>query len=645
MNNKVVAPIFFIFSVFQFEVYGQKIEKIDSLKSELAKSDIADTTEIQTLLDISMKYQGFQTDSAMSYAMSSLHRATAINYVKGRADALLHIGRLKRDQDNVVDALNQMFVALKLYREIGDQGQIANALNDISIIYANSGDFKKSLNYFKQALEIFQQTRDTKGESYALNNIGMIYQESNDKVMAKDYFIQSLKIKEKNNDLYGISRGYSNLGSLAEDDKQWAEALSYYNKADSLFEKTKDIAAQSANLLAIGRVYDEQNNVSDAIKHSLKALEKARQVKALSFMANASQQLASLEEKRTNYEIALQYQKLYNELADSLNNESHRANLEELKTKFDFEEKEREITLLKKDKELQQAVVERKNIITYALTAGILFTLAILGLVYYAYQTTKSKRDSLAIKNKEIEQQKDDLGKLNKEKDRFFSILSHDLRGPLGSLKGLSHLLTGHLDALTPQELIEIRTRIDTSLDNLTDLINNILEWSMASSQRRRWRFDKINADDLIKKNISLYKMIAESKGVTIVHETEGDLYGYADYHAIDTVIRNLLSNSIKFSHANKQVTIRATRSSDKILISVRDQGIGIPLEKLSNLFSLNGNISQPGTNNEKGTGIGLTLCKALMKENSGDIQVKSKVGEGSEFIVSLPELAEQQMN
>lgn len=644
MNAKIAAPFFYLFFAGIVELEAQKIESIDSLKSELSKPNIADTTTIHILLDLSMKYQGFQIDSAMAYAFASLRKSTEIDYTKGRADALLHIGRLKRDQDNVADALNQMFVALKLYREIGDQVQIANALNDISIIYANSGDFEKSLTYFKQALDIFRKTGDTKGESYALNNIGMIYQALNDKAKAKEYFIQSLAMKEKNNDLYGISRGYSNLGTLAEDDARWEEALSYYMKADSLFERTKDIPAQATNLLAIGRVKDKQGKTIEAVKHSLMALEKGKQVNALSIMSHASQLLASLEERNNNYKASLAYQKLYNQITDSLNNENHRANLEELKTKFNFEEKEREIALLKKDKELQQAVVERKNIITYALATGILFMLAILALVYYAYKTTKSRRDSLAVKNKEIEQQKNDLDKLNKEKDRFFSILSHDLRGPLGSLKGLSHLLTGHLDSLTPEELIEIRTRIDDSLDNLTDLINNILEWSIASSQKRKLKFDKINTVDLIKKNISLYKNIAESKGVTILHEAQDELYGYADYHAIDTVIRNLLSNSIKFSHTNKQVTIRAIKSSDKILISVKDQGIGIPLEKLNNLFSLNGNISQPGTHNEKGTGIGLTLCKELMKENRGDIFVTSKEGEGSEFIVSLPECQTQQV-
>jgi len=225
---------------------------------------------------------------------------------------------------------------------------------------------------------------------------------------------------------------------------------------------------------------------------------------------------------------------------------------------------------------------------------------------------------------------------LNKEKDRFFSILSHDLRSPLGALKGLSHLLTAHLQILTQDEVNEIRAKIDTSLDNLTNLINNILEWSMAS-QKRKGRFDKIDVEELIQKNILLYKSIAESKGVTIDHAPLGGVYGYADYYAVDTVIRNLLSNSIKFSHPNKQVSISAACAHDDILISVKDQGIGIPLEIQNTLFTFNGHSGQLGTNNEKGTGLGLTLCMELMKENKGNITVKSKPGEGSEFIVSVP--------
>jgi signal transduction histidine kinase len=194
------------------------------------------------------------------------------------------------------------------------------------------------------------------------------------------------------------------------------------------------------------------------------------------------------------------------------------------------------------------------------------------------------------------------------------------------------------MDAMSTEDLMQMRVRIDKSLDNLTELINNILEWSMTSSRKRKWTFDKINTTDIINKNITLYQSIAESKGVNIIYQPHDELVCYGDYYAVDTVVRNLLSNSIKFSHAHKDVIISVTKTSGKILISVKDHGIGIPLDIQGKLFALNANITQPGTNNEKGSGLGLILCKELVKENNGDIQVKSKPNEGSEFIVSLPE-------
>ncbi|HEX5168210.1 MAG TPA: tetratricopeptide repeat-containing sensor histidine kinase [Cyclobacteriaceae bacterium] len=637
MKYIAIATLNFLLFQTPSLVHGQKAEKINTLKVELANAT-EDTSRMRLMLSLSMTYQGFQTDSAMAYALSSLHESEALNYPKGRADALLQLARLKRDQGDVTEALDEMFVALKLYREINDNVQVGNALNDISIIYANSGDYENSLNYFKQALEIFKRTNDEKGESYALNNIGIIYQDMGNLEMAKDYFTQSLTIKQKNHDLYGISRGYTNLGAVAEKGQDWVSALRYYLKGDSLFTVTNDKQAQAINFVAIARIKEKQDKLKEARRYALMALEKGEEVKSLTTMLSASKLLADFEEKNDNYKTSLMYQKLYNQIADSLNNENHQAKLEELKARFNLEDKEREIEILRKDKELQAALMRGRNILTYSLSGGILFLTIISGLIYYAYRTTKNTRDNLAVKNKEIEQQRDDLDKLNKEKDRFFSILSHDLRAPLGSLKGLSHLILTHGDVLTPAESETIKHKIDTSLDNLTNLINNILEWSVTSSKKRKWTFSKVSPTELIQKNISLYKDIAESKSVSLVFKGDDEAFAYADYQAIDTVIRNLLSNSIKFSHPDSEITITTRKGDDSIQISVKDQGIGIPLDIQKNLFTLKGNVNQAGTKNEKGAGIGLTLCKELMLENNGNIEVKSKPGEGSEFVVSLPQ-------
>ena len=159
----------------------------------------------------------------------------------------------------------------------------------------------------------------------------------------------------------------------------------------------------------------------------------------------------------------------------------------------------------------------------------------------------------------------------------------------------------------------------------------------MATSKKKQWSFEKINPKDLIEKNIALYQSIAGSKGVTLSHQSGVDVFGFADNQAVDTVIRNLLSNSIKFSHPNSEVTLKTAVDGDQVVVSVQDTGIGIPAELQEKLFTMNRSVQQTGTHNEKGTGIGLLLCKELMKENNGDISVKSVPGKGSEFFVSIP--------
>jgi signal transduction histidine kinase len=637
MNRSVVISfVWLLCTCLSFGLHAQKVEKIDRLKSELAHVQ-SDTAEIRILLTIAMNYEGYQMDSALAYAQRTLEKSKSIDNKKGIADATLHIGRLKRDLFQEAEALPYMFDALKIYREIGDSVQIAHALNDISIVYANSYDNKNALEYFKQALEIFRRMKDEKGESYALNNIGILYQDMGDNAAAKDHYLQSLKIKIKNKDLYGISRGYTNLGSISEDTKSWDEAWMYYFKADSIYTFTNDKQGKGQNSLAMARVKLNQNNVSEARRLAVRSFEISKEISNLGSMARSSEFLAELDEKAGNYKSALLYQKIHNNLADSLSDKDHEATVEELKAKFNIDDRERKIALLTKDKELSEVRAKNNTLVTYILSGGVIVLLLISGLIFFAYRTTKSARDSLASKNKEIEQQRDDLDKLNREKDRFFSILSHDLRSPLNALKGLSYLLVHHGDILTNEESKEIKKKIDTSLDNLTDLINNILDWSVTSAKKKHWTFDKVDASALIEKNISLYQNIAESKGVKLVHPSGDEIFGYADNQAIDTVLRNLLSNSIKFSHPNSEVTVKAAVDENRVLISVQDHGIGIPTEVQDRLFTVDSSVTQTGTKNEKGAGIGLVLCKELMKENNGDISVKSRPGEGSEFFVSFP--------
>lgn len=621
-----------------FVAAAQSTREIDSLKVAL-RASAQDTQRVRILYELSTEYWSNTPDSALAYADRSLALSQRLGDTKGEADALLQRGRLRRDQYQQEPALADMQAALKLYRAIHHQVQIANTLNDISILYANADDNPHALEYFGQALAIFRQMGDLKGESYALNNIGIIYHQGmDDPDKAMEYFQASLAIKEKIKDNYGIPRSYSNLGAISEDRENWEEALMYYRKAEVLFAALHDDAASATNYNAIARVLMSQGRYDEAYTNVSLALQKATKAKGLFAAWRSSKMLASLEEKRGNLRQALYYQKQAYDLNDSLNAQRHESRVEEMRARFSAEEQQREIELLKKDQVIREAELSRRNLLTYVLLGGILVAVVVAGGIYYAYWLARRRRDELALKSQEIALQRDDLDRLNKEKDRFFSILSHDLRGPLAALKGLSYLLTHHMDVLTHDEVQQIKSKIDVSLDNLTGLINNILEWSMASSRKRRQLLDKVSTQEVIQKNISLYQPIAENKGVNLVYEAHTETFGYTDYHALDTVIRNLLSNSIKFSHANQDVVISVKKDADKVAISVRDHGIGMSPEVQERLFTLDTAVRQAGTQQEKGLGIGLALCKELMEENQGDIRVNSQPGKGSEFIVSIPE-------
>lgn len=616
-------------------VEAQDTSLIDSLRTTLGQ--VADTTRVDVLFLLSMKYQHFKPDSAMFFARQALKEAKTIEYVKGQGDALISIGRLKRDKGDYSQALEDIFQSLKIYKSIADSIQIGNALNDISIVYAYSEDYDKSLVYFEQALDIFQKTGNEKGVSQALNNIGLIYLDKNDLEKAEEYMLRSLAIKEKRNDLQDISRGYANLGSIMEQSGRKKKALNYYKKANDLFLQTNSKTGLASNYIAIARLELDEGNLAQANSYALDALATAEEIDSKPFIEEASGLLVDIAEINEDYKTAFKYLKVNSSVRDSLFNENNSRHLEELKAKFNEEENLREIALLKKDQEIQRANIRQKDILAYSLIAVIFLFLVILGLVYMAYRANRKKKEILAFKNDKIRTQKEDLIRLNQDKDQLFSIISHDIKSPLNSLRGFSHLLIHHIDKISQDEIREMGSQINQSLENLNELLDNLLAWSTRQSGQAKLNIAEIEINELIQKNIDLYNLTASFKQIRLVNNSEKHVVALADYNSVHTILRNLISNSLKFSYPNSEIVITAKKHQDYVSVTVKDDGVGMSEKVISKLFDLSRQKSQKGTSNEKGSGFGLVLCQQLVHENGGTITVKSEVRMGSEFTFTLP--------
>ncbi|ALO14788.1 Non-motile and phage-resistance protein [Salinivirga cyanobacteriivorans] len=238
---------------------------------------------------------------------------------------------------------------------------------------------------------------------------------------------------------------------------------------------------------------------------------------------------------------------------------------------------------------------------------------------------------------KEIENQRKQLHELNISKDKFFSIIAHDLKNPIAGFLGLTEVMAQDMNSFTDQEKQEFIELIYKSSKQLHSLLENLLQWSRAQTGRLSYKPRRLNMHALFQENFSLIHANAEVKQIVVEEKVDNDLEVWADVDMVNTILRNLLTNAIKFSNNDSRITVYAEIEGDKVIISVKDEGIGISDEDLDKLFKIGYNKSKVGTANEEGTGLGLILCKEFAKRNGGDVMVDSKLGVGSIFSFSLP--------
>ena len=237
---------------------------------------------------------------------------------------------------------------------------------------------------------------------------------------------------------------------------------------------------------------------------------------------------------------------------------------------------------------------------------------------------------------KKIEKSEKELKELNNSKDKFFSIIAHDLKSPLSGLIGVSHDLSKQVDNLTSDEIKYLAKAMNESAKNIFSLLENLLEWSRTVTGRKEVNKDNLNPRIIADALVSLFIEVSKKKNIQIHNEFDMKDYLYCDANMFTTILRNLISNSIKFTQ-DGDIYIGLIKDGNVGKVYVKDTGVGMPDKIKSKLFRIDENVSELGTNKEKGTGIGLILCKEFVEKNDGKIWVESKLGEGSKFYFTFP--------
>lgn len=272
------------------------------------------------------------------------------------------------------------------------------------------------------------------------------------------------------------------------------------------------------------------------------------------------------------------------------------------------------------------------------LVASVIFIFLLIGILLIIYSTLNLKKDTIIQLQDSVEKKTKELRDLNTSKDMFFSIIAHDLKGPFNSLIGFSNLMFDEVKASKNKELLETVKIIKKASENTFELLQNLLEWAQMQSGRLKFNRENVSLNKIINQVLNTSSIQSKQKNIEIKTIISDAYYMvFADRNMIRTVLRNLISNAIKYSHENGTIVIRCAVEDNVVKISVADNGVGISKENLDRLFKFRYSQKTLGTFGEKGTGLGLILVKDFINKHNGDIWVESELGKGSTFIFTIP--------
>lgn len=581
-----------------------------------------------------------QYDPALRHFVRALRLYQQLHNEPGRARALRMLGRAQYLQGDTGQAYDTYKQALAITLSSGDARSRAQVYSNLGELLGAGAQWQRALRSYEQAYAEWQQAGNLPGQAQALNSIGLAHHQLRQYSRSLYYLRLSLQQARQLGDSTSTGEALASTGRVYQDVGNYEVALNFYTQAISQLPQRTPPARRAAALQVLALVQDSLSYRVAAIRSLQQALPLAQQAGSQIQVSTFYQKLASLYERENNYTQALAAQRRYSELQDSVFAERRSAQIAELQTRYESEKKGREIQLLLKNRQIQDANLHRQKLLRNTMAVGALLLLLTVAALYRGRREQARVNRLLQRKNRAINRQKQELSHLNRTKDTLFSIISHDLRSPLSSLYSMLTLQT--LGNLPPERMATHAERLSRTLDVTLRLLDNLLNWSAAQMQGDKVRPEKIALQAAAEEALALLAGDADRKNIQLHTQLPEHCLVSADVNMLRLVLRNLVGNAIKFTPAEGTITLAARLQETQGMweLSVTDTGVGIAVADQARIFGETGLHSTLGTAREKGTGLGLRLCKEFVERNGGRISFESVPGQGSTFRFTLPAAA-----
>lgn len=543
------------------------------------------------------------------------------------ADCFLGLGNIANATGNLQVAINHYLQALKTFEKNNDIDGLNSTYIALAELYSKQNNLNKAIEFNIKAVNLLQDNKQKIRQVSLIENIAKLYFKQNQLPESRQYYFKALEMFKEMNNKAGESISLKNIGEVYYEMNKYDSALVYFQKSLKLARSFDAKPLIASNLINIGSCYYKMKLFDLSEKSYLEVIKLASENNLSIELEKAYDGISLVYSAINKQQTTHRFNNINSSIKDSLYNDSTFKKIADLQLQFEVQAKKNQLELLEKDKTINELELLRERQIKLYLQAiiALLFVL-IIGTIYFNILNSR--------KNQILKRQNEELKQLNNVKDRFFTIISHDLRNNLATMR-LYFDIIGKGSNTTDQSLIT--RQISESVENTIDLLENLLVWASNEIKGIPLKIEKLDLYQMIEDNINMLMANASNKEIILINELDFDTFALGDKNTVNLVIRNLLNNAIKFTPFGGEVIVKHKIKNNYIEIEVCDNGIGISKEKQANLFTQYATSSTKGTANEKGTGLGLMLCKEFIEKNNGKIWVRSNEKKGTCFTFTLP--------
>jgi len=597
-----------------------------------------------------LNYIGKYYHTTGNFEESVLYYKRAIVIYKSRgnmlqsASVLLSLGKTYNNDGNLYMALKCYLDACDVCEKTSDYINLADVCNHLGTIYLALEQPDRSMEYHRKALTYRISLNTPEGMANSFNNIGKVFLVKNNPDSACFYFLKALINCEQISYTKGKVKALTNLGKAYNLQKGHPKAKEYLLQSLGIAKKAGYDAGIAESSLELGNTFLGLNQPDSARQSFELCLKKAKSANLTELNHDGYWGLYQCYLAKKDYAKSLEFYILFAQAEKKLIQAENSNQLSELRIDFESEKKEDDNEVLRKDNELKEITIHQENFYILVFLIAFALTAVLIVLLYSRFENKRKAHKKLEKLNNKILKQNKELEKLNKElqnanceKDKIFSIITHELRNPLYWFQNLTEMLSLRYTKMPPEKVQKTLGALDESAKNAFHLMDNLLHWSRSRLNRITPVIAEHSLEKLVLESSRMYETILKQKNIQLLIDLPIDSYIKADADLFMCIVRNLVSNAIKYTPEHGIIKITSELKKQIYIISIIDSGIGIDEKLKKSIFNSDKESSSSGLMNEKGSGFGLKLCKEFVEMNKGQIWVEDNDQSGTCFCFTVP--------